>query len=124
MTHYNLKPITLASLAVLKVKAASQKLLAVVSKQRAQRAKTRHQEQQDTQKVYATVLKELLTSIQQELAAGRSVSFLGFGTFSTRMHRGGRGRNFKTGKPIEYKAVRIPVFRPGSLLKQAVRKKK
>jgi DNA-binding protein HU-beta len=84
----------------------------------------KHQKPQITQKVYATVLKELLTSIQQELAAGRSVSFLGFGTFSTRMHRGGRGRNFKTGKPIEYKAVRIPAFRPGSLLKQAVRKKK
>jgi DNA-binding protein HU-beta len=84
----------------------------------------KHQKPQITQKVYATVLKELLTSIQQELAAGRSVSFLGFGTFSTRMHRGGRGRNFKTGKSIEYKAVRIPAFRPGSLLKQAVRKKK
>src|SRR5438552_15394965 len=61
----------------------------------------KHQKPQITQKVYATVLKELLTSIRQELAAGRSVSFLGFGTFSTRMHRGGRGRNFKTGKPIE-----------------------
>jgi DNA-binding protein HU-beta len=84
----------------------------------------KHQKPQLTQKVYRQVLKELLTSIQQELAAGRSVSFLGFGTFSTRMHRGGRGRNFKTGKPIEYKAVRIPAFRPGSLLKQAVRKKK
>jgi DNA-binding protein HU-beta len=84
----------------------------------------KHQKPQITQKVYRQVLTELLTSIQQELAAGRSVSFLGFGTFYTRMHKGGSGRNFKTGKPIEYKAVRIPAFRPGSLLKQAVRKKK
>ena len=84
----------------------------------------KHQKPQLTQKVYRQVLTELLTSIQQELAAGRKVSFLGFGTFSTRMHRGGRGLNFKTKKPIEYKPVRIPVFRPGSLLKQAVRKKK
>ena len=84
----------------------------------------KHQKPQLTQKMYSQVLKELLTSIQQELAAGRSVQFLGFGTFYTRTHRGGRGRNFKTGKPIEYKAVRIPAFRPGSLLKQAVRKKK
>ena len=84
----------------------------------------KHQKPQITQRVYHQVLKELLTSIQSELAAGRNVQFLGFGTFSTRMHKGGRGRNFKTNKPIEYKAVRIPAFRPGSLLKKAVRKKK
>src|SRR6266550_2977709 len=89
-----------------------------------QRVVQKHQKPQITQRVYHQVLKELLTSIQQELAAGRTVQFLGFGTFSTRMHKGGRGRNFKTNKPIEYKAVRIPAFRPGSLLKKAVRKKK
>ena len=84
----------------------------------------KHQKPQLSQKAYRQVLTELLSSIRQELAAGRTVQFLGFGTFSTRIHKGGRGRNFKTGKPIEYKAVRIPAFRPGSLLKQAVRKKK
>jgi DNA-binding protein HU-beta len=76
------------------------------------------------QRVYNQVLKELLTSIQQELAAGRTVQFLGFGTFYTRIHRGGKGLNFKTKKVVEYKATRIPAFRPGSLLKKAVRKKK
>ena len=84
----------------------------------------KHQKPQLTHKVYRQVLTELLTSIQSELAAGRTVQFLGFGTFSTRMHKGGRGLNFKTKKPIEYKAVRIPAFRPGSLLKKAVRKNK
>ena len=84
----------------------------------------KHQKPQITKRVYTTVLKELLTTIEQELAAGRTVQFLGFGTFSTRLHKGGRGLNFKTKKPVEYKAVRIPVFRPGSLLKKAVRKKK
>ena len=89
-----------------------------------QRVVQKNQKPQITQRVYTTVLKELLTGIQQELAAGRKVHFLGFGTFYTRMHKGGRGRNFKTKKPIEYKAVRIPAFRPGSLLKKAVRTKK
>ena len=69
-------------------------------------------------------LNEILIGIQSELAAGRKVQFLGFGTFYTRVHKGGKGRNFKTNKPVEYKAVRIPAFRPGSLLKKAVRKKK
>ncbi len=77
-----------------------------------------------SQRVYKMALDELLAGIKSELAAGRKVQLLGFGTFYTRVHKGGRGRNFKTNKPIEYKAVRIPAFRPGSLLKKAVRKKK
>ena len=88
------------------------------------RVTQKHQKPQITKRIYHQVLKELLTSIQQELAAGRTVQFLGFGTFSMRMHKGDKGLNFKTKKPIEYKAVRIPAFRPGSLLKKAVRKKK
>jgi DNA-binding protein HU-beta len=77
-----------------------------------------------SQRLYNIALNELLTAIQSELAAGRTVQFQGFGTFYTRVHKGGKGRNFKTNKPVEYKAVRIPAFRPGSLLKKAVRKKK
>ncbi len=75
-----------------------------------------------TRHLYNKVLNELLTGIRQELAAGRKVSFLGFGTFYTRIHKGGKGINFKTKKPVAYKAVCVPAFRPGSLLKKAVRK--
>ena len=46
MTNYNLKPLTLPSLAALEAKAARQKLLAAVRKRRAKIAKTRHQKQQ------------------------------------------------------------------------------
>ena len=88
------------------------------------RVTQKNQKPQITQHLYNKVLTDLLTTIRQELAAGRKVSFIGFGTFYTRIHKGGRGRNFKTNKPMEYKAVRIPAFRPGSLLKKAVRKKK
>jgi DNA-binding protein HU-beta len=88
------------------------------------RVAQKNQKQQITKRVYNQVLKDLLTGIQSELAAGRKVQFLGFGTFYTRIHKGGRGMNFKTNKPVEYKAVRLPAFRPGSLLKRAVRKKK
>ena len=41
----------------------------------------KHQKPQITQRIYHQVLKDLLTSIQSELAAGRTVQFLGFGTF-------------------------------------------
>ena len=74
--------------------------------------------------MYNQILNELLTGVRQEFAAGRKVCLLGVGTFYTRVHKGGRARNFKTGKAVEYKAVRIPVFRSGALLKKVVRKRK
>jgi DNA-binding protein HU-beta len=88
------------------------------------RVAQKNQKQQLTKRMYHQVLTDLLTGIKSELAAGRKVSFLGFGTFYTRMHKGGKGRNFKTGKSMEYKPVRLAAFRPGALLKKAVRKKK
>jgi DNA-binding protein HU-beta len=88
------------------------------------RVTQKNQKQHISKRVYNQVTKELLTSIQQELAAGRKVQFQGFGIFYTRIHHAGTARNFKTGKSVEYKAVRVPAFRPGSLLKQAVRRKK
>ena len=77
-----------------------------------------------TQRVYTQVLKELFTGIQQELAAGRKVQFLGFGTFYTRIRKPSKARHFKTNKVMNVPALRISAFRPGSLLKRAVRKKK
>jgi len=88
------------------------------------RVAQKNQKQQIPQRVYNQVLKELLTSIQQELAAGRNVHFLGFGTFYTRIRKPSKGIHFKTKKTITVPALRLPTFRPGSLLKRAVRKKK
>lgn len=88
------------------------------------RVSQKNQKQQITQRVYRAVLKELLTGIQSELAAGRKVQFLGFGTFYTRIRKASKGRHFKTNKVINVPQLRIPAFRSGSLLKKAVRKKK
>lgn len=75
-------------------------------------------------RVYKMALDELLAGIQSELAAGRKVQLLGFGTFYTRIYKGRTGINFKTKKPVPYKDIRIAAFRPGALLKRAVRGKK
>jgi DNA-binding protein HU-beta len=88
------------------------------------RVAQKNQKQQLTKRMYNQVLTDLLAGIKSELAAGRKVSFLGFGTFYTRIHKGGKGRNFRTGKSMEYKPMRLVGFRPGSLLKKAVRRKK
>src|SRR5436305_852083 len=76
------------------------------------------------QEHYQVALAEILEGIQEQLAQGKEVALTGFGTFYTRMKKAGKGINFQTKKPMEYKAIRQATFRPGILLKQAVRRKK
>lgn len=76
-----------------------------------------------TQTFYREAIEEILDAIQNQLAQGKDVSFLGFGTFYTRMGKPGKAMNFKTKQPVEYTAQRRVAFRPGAALKHAVRKK-
>ncbi len=73
---------------------------------------------------YQTAINEILAGVQEQLAQGKEVALTGFGTFYTRMRQASRGINFKTKKTIEVKPVRLAAFRVGTLLKQAVRRKK
>src|SRR5512135_3177653 len=73
---------------------------------------------------YRIALTEILDGLKEKLADGKDIHLLGFGRFYTRTHKGGKGRNFRTGKTLEYKTVRVVEFHPGELLKKAVRKKR
>ncbi len=54
-------------------------------------------------------------------AAGRSLETLvGFGTFYVGRRAARTGRNPQTGVEIKIKAARVPKFRPGKALKDAV----
>ena len=77
-----------------------------------------------SQRHYQEAINEIFAGIQHSLAEGKELTIMGFGTFYTRMHKPGKGINFKTKKQVEYKAQRRAGFRPGTLLKQAVRKEK
>ena len=77
-----------------------------------------------SQEHYQTALNEILAGIQEQLSQGKEVVLTGFGTFYTRHRKGGKGMNFKTRKRMEYQAVRQAAFKVGTLLKQAVRRKK
>ncbi|MFL5658307.1 MAG: HU family DNA-binding protein [Ktedonobacteraceae bacterium] len=76
------------------------------------------------QKFYHDAIAEILEGIRTALADGKEVRLMGFGTFYTRTKKGGKGMNFKTKKPMEYKSVRLAAFRAGSELKRTVRRKK
>ena len=67
------------------------------------------------------VADSLLDLIKAKLSEGDlTVSIAGFGNFSVK-HRASRvGRNPKTGESIQIKAVNVPVFKPGKLLKEAI----
>ena len=59
-------------------------------------------------------------AITQELARGGEVRVAGFGTFSTTTRTARTGRNPRTGEPIKIKASKIPGFKAGKALKDAI----
>ena len=59
-------------------------------------------------------------SIASALASGDDVRIVGFGTFSVAHRKATTGRNPRTGEPIQIKASKMPKFKPGTPLKEAV----
>ncbi|RMD79057.1 MAG: HU family DNA-binding protein [Gammaproteobacteria bacterium] len=65
-------------------------------------------------------LEGMLEAITEALKRGEQVSLVGFGTFAVRERAARTGRNPRTGETIEIKAARIPTFKPGKGLRDAV----
>ncbi|OQW95794.1 MAG: DNA-binding protein HU [Beggiatoa sp. IS2] len=68
----------------------------------------------------AKAVDAIIDSIKKSLAGDDSVTLIGFGTFTVRERRARTGRNPRTGDPIEIKAAKVPIFKPGKALKDAV----
>lgn len=65
-------------------------------------------------------LDALVDSISGALKKGDSVSLVGFGTFSVKQRAARTGRNPQTGATIQIKAAKVPGFKAGKALKDAV----
>jgi len=65
-------------------------------------------------------LDGLLGAVVSALQRGEEVSVAGFGTFSVRPRAARSGRNPKTGEAITIEASRVPSFKAGKALKDAV----
>jgi len=75
----------------------------------------------DISKAAATrALDALLGSVTTALKEGDQVSLVGFGTFQVKDRAARTGRNPQTGAPIEIAAAKVPSFKPGKALKDAV----
>jgi DNA-binding protein HU-beta len=77
--------------------------------------------QADISKAAATrALEALIGGVRTTLKKNGSVSMVGFGTFAYTNRAPRRGRNPRTGATIKIKAAKVPKFRPGKGLKDAL----
>lgn len=68
----------------------------------------------------ARALESTIEAVKQTLGQGGSVSLVGFGTFAVGKRAARLGRNPRTGTSIKIKAAKVPKFRPGKALKDAL----
>jgi DNA-binding protein HU-beta len=66
-------------------------------------------------------LTGFLDSVTAALKKGDTVSLIGFGTFAVKDRAARQGRNPQTGETIQIKAAKIPSFKAGKGLKDAVK---
>jgi DNA-binding protein HU-beta len=62
----------------------------------------------------------VVEAVTNALKAGDQVVLVGFGTFAVKERAARTGRNPQTGQPIEIAAAKIPGFKAGKALKDAV----
>jgi DNA-binding protein HU-beta len=65
-------------------------------------------------------LEAALGAITTTLKKNGSVTLVGFGTFMVGKRAARTGRNPQTGDAIKIKAAKVPKFKPGKALKDAV----
>jgi DNA-binding protein HU-beta len=62
----------------------------------------------------------VINGITNALKGGNQVSLVGFGTFTVKKRAARTGRNPRTGETIQIQASKVPGFRAGKALKDAV----
>ncbi len=62
----------------------------------------------------------MLDAVTDSLKKSEQVVLVGFGTFSVKQRAARTGRNPQTGQPIHIAAAKIPSFKAGKALKDAI----
>jgi DNA-binding protein HU-beta len=68
----------------------------------------------------ARALDAMIGGVRATLKKSGSVSIVGFGTFAVTKRAARTGRNPRTGGTIKIKAAKVPKFRPGKALRDAI----
>ena len=75
-----------------------------------------------TKKDSDKVVEAIIDTITETLTKGDKVSFVGFGTFEVKERAARQGINPRTKEPMPIEASKLPVFKAGKALKDAVSK--
>ncbi|ANZ63674.1 DNA-binding protein [Secundilactobacillus paracollinoides] len=74
-----------------------------------------------TKKDATAAVDAVFDSVQATLAKGKKVQLIGFGNFEVHERAARKGRNPQTGDEIQIPASKVPAFKPGKSLKDAVK---
>lgn len=75
-----------------------------------------------TKKDSEKALAAFVDSVTESLAKGEPIQLVGFGTFEVRERAAREGRNPRTKETITIPATKVPAFKAGRALKDAVSK--
>ena len=74
-----------------------------------------------TKKDATAAVESLFDTVTETLSEGERVQIIGFGSFEVRDRAARKGRNPQTGEEIEIPATKVPAFKAGKGLKDAVK---
>ena len=74
-----------------------------------------------TKKQAGNVIDAITDTVKETLSKGERITLVGFGTFHVMERKAREGRNPRTGKKLEIPAKKVPKFRAGKNLREAVR---
>lgn len=74
-----------------------------------------------TKKDATASVDAVFSAITKALSDGEKVQLIGFGSFEVRYRAARKGRNPQTGAELEIPASKVPAFKPGKSLKEAVK---
>lgn len=66
------------------------------------------------------MVSAFVETVKESLAKGESIQLVGFGTFEVRDRAARTAKNPRTGETVEVAACKVPAFKVGSKLKEAV----
>ena len=69
----------------------------------------------------AKAVDALFKTISDTLSKEEKIQLIGFGTFEVRERAARTGRNPQTGEEMQIAASKVPAFKPGKELKEAVK---
>ena len=73
-----------------------------------------------SKKESAELVEKVFQTIKETLARGEKVKISGFGNFVVRPKNARKGRNPRTGEPVEVPAKSVPFFKAGKELRARV----